>query len=531
MPMTQMPTGLILDRPALGGTPYWRWGRNVRSRMGQMETLGLFAPLRTAAGAQITLPGADRYRTIKAVPAPSVGQIVAASVNRVMALEFDPASTPGTGTCWASFNITPTALPSLADTVSDPGIGRVEIPPAWWFVEQEDIVVGGRANATADPVYVWDRATGTPMTAIPGSPTGAVGGGIIGRILVLLGCTSFTDPDPQRFMTVRWSDRYDFADWTPSDINLSGELQLEGGSRIMGGGVVGKGVVVWTDTRMAVLTETGDIDSVFARRYIDGGRGLMANRSWVEADGRVWWYDETRTLNVWDGGAPRQVPNPLRLGTIERLPDRAIGRAYMSCNPEFNEVVLWYDNTGGDDPNEALVYNYADEAWSTWALGRGACTHRVGAIRALGVDAANKVFQHDLDSSLVAPWLPEPMPTPIGRDPLQDAVEYSWSLQTNLIVTDNPEQEATAIARYLLDHLPSPAPGGVGDTFTVEITGYGDPSVTGVTHQDTQEIEMGQAFADFRVEGKAFQIRVFGTGKTVWRFGQTSMQRGKRSMR
>lgn len=523
MPMFTMPSGLMLDQPVLSPNPYWRWGVNVRSRMGMVETLGLFGPLRNAAGTHLQLPGANPHRSIKAIPSPAQGQMIAGSVTHVAALQFDPGSIPGTGTRWLIHPITPAGLPPINDTVSDPGVGRIELPPVWWWAEQEDIVVGARSNDTAGGVYVWNRAVASPMTALANAPKGAVGGGIVGRILVLLGAEGIATTGSGRVMTVRWSDRFDFTQWTPSDINVSGELQLEGGSRIMGGGVVAQGIVAWTDTRMALLTETGDPDSVFARRYIDGARGLMANRSWCEADGRVWWFDETRTLNVWDGGAPQQIENPLRLGTVERMTDRAVARAFMVPNPEANEITLWIGLTDPDNPDTALVYNIADKAWTVWRLPRRGWAPRVGAIRSIGVDHANRLWQHDLDAGMGEAWLPVDIPPVAGGfNPLADVATYSWKLESNLIVTEEPEQLAQRMTRHLMDHLPCPAPGHGTDKFRVTVRGYGEPRIDAETFDDWQDIDMGQVQADFRVGGKAIQLIVEGTGATVWRFGASS---------
>lgn len=533
MPLSDLPPGLNLDRPLLASGAYWRAGKNIRFRLGLPETLGLFGPVRDAAGVQQQMPNSPAIRTLFNSPSVSEGQVLAASASAVYAFDFDTGSTPGTGTCWARSDVTPAGLAAVNDVVSDPGVGRIEIPPTWWFADQEDVIVGGRANVTDDPVYAWDRDTGAVMTPLAGSPTGAVGGGIMGRILVLLGCTSFTDPDPQRYMTIRWSDRFNFEDWTPSDINVSGEMQLEGGSRIMGGGVVSQGILAWTDKRMALLTETGDPDSVFARRYIDGGRGLMANRSWAEADGVVWWYDETRTLNRWDGGRPSQVHNTLRLGTLERASDRDMARAYMVANQEFREVILWYPTTDNDICDQALVYNYDDDAWSLWALPRNAWAQRVGATRNWGVDDQGRVFQHDLDTSIVAPWLPDlddpvaKWPAPVGTPMLTDITPYDWFLQTNLVTTSEPTSEAYHLTRNLLDHIPSPSADHTGDTFTMTVTGFGDDSITAQPYNDAQTIVQGQTWGDFRVGGKAIQITARGTGcGTVWRFGQRAASLG-----
>lgn len=529
MPLMQMQSGLVLDRPALSPTPYWRAGSNIRSRDGNCETLGLFAPLRDGLGAQITLVGADIFRTIFTTPSPTEGQILIASASDVKLLDFDPLSTPGTGTRWKVSDRTPAALVPAADTITNPSVGRIEIPPVWWFSDTEDVVIGCRTNVIDEPCYAWDRTTGL-FTALAASPTGAVGGGIISRILVLLGCTSFTEPDPLRFMTIRWSDRFNFEDWTPSDINVSGELQLEGGSRIMGGGVVGKGVVAWTDKRMALLTETGDPDSVFARRYVDGGRGLMANRAWCEADGNVWWFDETRTLNVWDGGRPVQIVNPIRLATVERISDSDIARAYMVPNQEYGEIILWYPRTEAGEPDTGLVYSYLDKCWSLWHLPRTAWAARVGAIRNLGVTPTGQVFQHDLDTGLSAPWQPAPLSQlDVGARAVApaDTTPYDWFLQSNLVPQNDATKSTYHLTRYLLDHLPCPAQGHEDDSFTIEVRGYGDNTLLAPSFSDAQVIEMGQPSADFRVGGKAIMITAVGiANSTVWRFGMNDSSLG-----
>lgn len=532
MAMKTIPAGLVLDRPPLAPSTYWRTGSNIRFRQGLPETIGLFAPMRTGpgnGGGQLDFGTAEAMRTIFTTPSVTEGQILVASANAVNVLGFDVTSTAGTGTRWSKYDVTPAGLSAISDVVSDPSVGRVEVPPVWWFDDNEDVVVGGRTNVTGDPVYVWDRNTGAVLTELGGSPTGAVGGGIISRLLVLLGCTSFTEPDPRRYMTIRWSDRFNFEEWTPSDINVSGELQLEGGSRIMGGGVIGQGVIAWTDKRMALLTETGDPDSIFQRRYIDGGRGLMANRAWCEADGIVWWYDETRTLNVWDGGRPTQVANPLRAGTIERLTDAALARAYLVPNQEFGEIILWMPGTDADVPDTAMVYNYIDKAWSIWNMPRTAWAPRVGAIRNLGIDDQGLMYQHDLDTSLADPWLPDDAPplTTAQQLLLADTLPFDWHLRSNLITTDNPVSSSAHVTRQLLDNVPNPADPTDGDTFRLTITGYGETDITSTQHSDWQDIEQGQTEADFRVGGKMMQIEARGTQtRTVWRFGQSDQIAG-----
>jgi hypothetical protein len=553
--------GLRIDQPPVSPSAFWRLGYNIRFRLGNLETIGLFGPLPGPTGAQITLPGSDVYRTIFTTPSTVTGQILAGSTSRVSLLQFDPAaSTPGAPPRWAQFDVTPSPLPAASDVLTEPNSGRVEIPPVWWFADQDDTVVGSRTNVPGEPCYAWNRNSASRFAAIPlarnpadpefangwtgppgvggapaadpanpptPAPTGAVGGAIVNRILVLLGASSFTEPNPLRYMTVRWSDRFNFGQWTPSDVTISGELQLEGGSRIVGGGYSSFGVLAWTDRRLAVLTETFDPDSVFARRYIDGSRGLLANLAWCEADGVVWWLDETRTLNAYDGGRPRQIPSPLKAGTLERMADKETARVFMQANPEYNEVLAWFPSGPNVlNPDACVVFNYVENAWSYWRMDRSAWCPRFGVIPNLAISSDRKVWKHDLDVSLPGPWVDPlsgshaPGPLPRTTPPVAEVTPFDFLAVSNLIVAENVTTQVWRGNRIMMDHLPSPAIGAEGDTITLQAIGFGETSLTSAQMLDEQVFSQGQAAADFRVEGKALMLRIVGTNqKTVWRLG------------
>lgn len=527
------PPGLMMDMPNVTPKPFWSYGYNIRWRLGLLETLGLFGPVRDGAGAQLQLPAGDVWREAFVTPRSNQGQVLFGSASSLQVMHYDPSSTPATGTRWQLSDITPNPFAPAVDVVAQPSAGGVEIPPVWWFSDQDDVVVGQRAGLVGEPCYAWGRDPAAIAVPLAGSPTDAVGGGILNRILILLGCTSFSDPDPQRFMTIRWSDRYNFEEWTPSDITISGELQLEGGSRIVGGGVTGFGVIAWTDKRMALLTETGDINSVFARRYIDGSRGLLANRSWTEADGQVWWFDESRVLNVFDGGRPRQIQNPLKYASLERLNDAQIARAYLVANQEFGEIILHFPGAGSDECDNQLVYNYGEDKWSLWLLDRTGWGSRVGPIRNTGVSLDGRIWFHDLDTGIPDDYLQGPplqpgvnipgLPGGITGVPAVDVEPYSFLFGTSLMTMDDVTSSTWRMTRLLANYIPLPSD-GADDAFTVQVTGYGEAQVQNTTlMQDARLFSQGQTTADFRVSGKALQLAVYAIDvKTSYRFSNFS---------
>lgn len=548
MALVDLSLGIAVDRPMVAAVP-WVWsGYNIRVRAGKIETLGLYGALKDVNGDQITVMGSDVHRSLFTTPSITTGQIISASTSAVTLIEYDPTSTIATGTRWATYDITPAALSNAPDNITVPSAGRIEIPPVWWFDDQDDLVVGQRAGVADDVPYTWDRNRVNQFAPIVASrhpndpeypsppdvgpapdptptpvPFGAVGGGVINRVLVLLGASSFTDPDPERYMTIRWSDRFDYGQWTPSDITISGELQLEGGSRIVGGGITGFGVVAWTDTRMAILRETFDINSVFDRQYIDGGRGLLSNLAWCEVDGQVFWIDETRTLNVFDGGRPRQIINQNKYASIERASDAQAARIYLRSNQEFGEVILFYPTGDNEEVTAQLVYNYLHDCWYLWALSRSAWSQRFGVIPNLAVDANGAVWRHDLDVTLSPPWFPE-LPTAMSDPPsisttADDVEPLTFAFNTNLVVLDGPSYKSWRSMKLTLDYTPAAAEGAV-DSFDVRVRGFADPTLTSQDFEEEHPWPVEQVSQDYRVGGKALQVRVRGEGvKTVYRFG------------
>ena len=547
MPLVDLSLGVTNDRPPLSDQPFlWR-ANNIRVRAGYPETIGLIGPVRdydagggASFGTQINLPGAGIYRKIFHTPAAGIGQIIAGSNTNLTGLQADPAATPATGVRFETVDLTPVSLPAANDTVTSPSVGRVEIPPVWWFDDQDDLVVGARADVVGDGVYVWDRtfnpAGGDEFVALTPDPNplggaataipvGAVAGGIINRTLVLLGCSEENAGSPgtaepaTRFMTYRWCDKGAFGQWTSADTTSAGGDKLEGGSRIVGGGIVGFGVVIWTDKRMAVLRETFDTN-VFDRDYIDGGRGLLANNAWCEADGRVWWLDEHRTLNVYDGGRPRQIVNTNKVASVERLEDPQVSRIDLVANQEFGEIIISYPEGNSDNPDKQLVYNYIHDVWYPWSIARTAWTGRVGSLRSMTIDTNGDLFQHDLDVPLGPPWGDPITPTaPLADD---DVIEYSWSWSTNLISQPDPTLMSWESSRVVLDYIPQPVTAARNDTFTVSMTGYDATAVTSPVETDTQTFGGADNVSegDYRVGGKAIQVSASGTAqKTVWRFG------------
>lgn len=528
-------------------------GLNIRWRLGQLETLGLFGRLRNLAGEQLSVPLINNV-PVRAVYTSSFGggvQILAGSANAVWLIDVDPGSTTEGGNRYRVTQLGTGSLePSADDSLPSPSRKRTVIAPVWWFAEIDDVIIGQRAGVDESP-RAWDRESSSlfePLKAYAdeddlGDPTGeapkrAVAAGILGRILILLGAEQFGVDDPGNWrLSVRWSARRNFELWDPTiaidpvtgDANTSGGLLLDGGSRIMGGGLCSFGVVVWTDRNMAMLNETGQLATVIGRTYIDGARGLLANNAWCDADGQLWWLDENRVLNVFDGGRPRQIPNPMRRGTIDRVNETAAARIYIEPNPEFSEIIIWYPADESFECNRAMVYNYLEDAWSIWGLNRSAWAPRAGFQETVGVALGGQVFGHDLGPSCPSAYRPDAIPEALGPgtgcgdgdliasdlvEPIVGFVEFAP------MVLDGMGTLTHSSTRLTMDWLPSPAAGAESDTLDVTAFAFREISVRSQAFSEQQEWTQNDTRVDYRVGGRAVGIRVeFEDIKSVYRLG------------
>jgi hypothetical protein len=400
----------------------------------------------------------------------------------------------------------------------------------WWFSSTESEIIAGRSNFECQAISI-DRQT-AEITVIPNAPKGCVGGGITAGVLMFAGTESVGDTRPE--MLVRWSARrgdpsssgtedgpFGFEDWTPSDRNASGEFRLENGSRIIAAGDTIFGFIVWTDTAAFEITGRTDV-FIFAEAQISS-RGILAPRAWGVADDRVWWYDHTRTLNVYDGGRPRQIPCPLRNSELERVPDDDLERVSMSVDLENSEISLHYPDDDGH--MRELVYNYREQAWYVFALDRVNMTSANGPRPSVGMTGSGQLMFYDVREVLSefreASAAPAPAPGSGRFRPRDTPERFSFHIETNWLATESPAVQSFRARNVVLPHTFARGPSAhdEDDMIMLSVRGYGRLDLKEFPYVDTQLNSVGNMVYFLRVGGKAIQYVISGTDiRTFLRF-------------
>lgn len=490
------PPGYRTDLPPLSSEPFWFYGENIRFRMGIPETIGLYikAYSRTT-GDPVIFPEVEPTATLYG----DATFLMLGHGDEISALRWDTGARVDIPTPEAG------------------GSGR------WWFAATEEEILCGRSNFTGK-TYAVSRET-LAVTTLPNAPPGGMGGGIVAGIFVKAGTDGVAGDGAK--MVVRWSARrtdpsssggtggpFGFEDWTPSDLNASGEFLLDEGSEVRGGGSTQMGFVLWTDTRMILLAPRNDL-YVFTKSVV-ALRGLLTSHSWTESDGRVWWFDQTRTLNVFDGGGARQVLNPMRHVSTELIKDTDLDLCFMSSDAENGEIILHYPDKDGFF--REVVYNYLDDAWYTFALNRISMTDAHGDRPTVGIDATGQVYFYDIREALLPRitdpkqvsgiHLPRPFKDPRVFAPNVLPEQFSFFLMTNWIAPGDATLESWRTRNMVLPHTMSTMPDAPAptDKLKVSVQSYGKLDLNESPQIDTDERPVGQMLRELRAGGKAIQL-------------------------
>jgi hypothetical protein len=497
------PPGYRTDLPPVAPEPFWFYGENIRFRMGMPETIGLYIKAYARdTGEPVVFPAVEKTATLYG----DANFLMLGHGDQLTILRWDNG-------------VRVTVPTPLAG-----GYGR------WWFAATETEVICGRSNFNGK-TYVVNRGTLT-VTLLPNAPEGSMGGGIVAGILIQAGTDGFAGDSPK--MVVRWSARrtdpsssggpggpFGFEDWTPSDLNASGEFLLDEGSEIRGGASTQFGFMVWTDTRAILLAPRNDL-YVFTKSVVSL-RGILSSHAWVESDGRLWWFDQTRTLNFFDGGGGRQVMNPMRHVSTEIISDEDLDLCFMSSDIENGEVILHYPDKDGFF--RELVYNYMEDAWYSFALDRISMTDAHGDRPTIGLDQSGQVYFYGIREALLSSiTMPKNPPAPFHppvpfKDPRVFPVipsravpvlpePFSFFLMTNWIAPSDTTLESLRTRNIVVSHTTATIPGAEpgADQLYVAVQSYGKLDLAEDPVLDFDQRPMGQMLRELRAGGKVIQL-------------------------
>ena len=182
---------------------------------------------------------------------------------------------------------------------------------------------------------------------------------------------SSTTQDP---MFIRFSDQENFNVYQPTAINTAGTFRLDKGNEIIGA-VSGKDyTLVLTDTSAYAIQYVGP-PFTFSVRQVGTNCGLIGQNALSYSNGIVFWMSGEGGFFMFDGtvkSIPCEVEDFVFTTDGDNLGinQSANQLVYAEHNTLYNEINWFYAEFGSQQINRCVVYNYAENCWTTSSLAR-----------------------------------------------------------------------------------------------------------------------------------------------------------------
>ena len=186
--------------------------------------------------------------------------------------------------------------------------------------------------------------------------------------------TTIGDSTTQDPMFIRFSDQENFNVYQPTATNTAGTFRLDKGNEIIGA-VSGKDyTLVLTDTSAYVIQFVGP-PFTFSVRQVGTNCGLIGQNALSYSNGIVFWMSGEGGFFMFDGtvkSIPCEVEDFVFTTTGDNLGinQSANQLVYAEHNTLYNEINWFYPEFGSTQINRCVVYNYAENVWTTSSLAR-----------------------------------------------------------------------------------------------------------------------------------------------------------------
>ena len=186
--------------------------------------------------------------------------------------------------------------------------------------------------------------------------------------------TTIGDNTTQDPMFIRFSDQENFNEYQPTATNTAGTFRLDKGNEIIGA-VSGKDyTLVLTDSSAYVIQYVGP-PFTFSVRQVGTNCGLIGQNALSYSNGIVFWMSGEGGFFMFDGTV-KSIPCEVEDFVFTTTGDN-LGLNYSSSqlvyaehNTLYNEINWFYPAAGSEQINRCVVYNYAENLWTTSSLAR-----------------------------------------------------------------------------------------------------------------------------------------------------------------
>jgi hypothetical protein len=198
---------------------------------------------------------------------------------------------------------------------------------------------------------------------------------------------------------VAWASVGTTTDWTPTDINSAGDINLQTNGIAITGTRVGLQNLVWTTSDVHLVNFVGQ-PAIYAPTRIGTACGLIGPRAWAVAAtgagaGEAAYWMSSGGFFVYNGAV---IPLQCEVQDLlwRNINFTQAAKIYASTNTRFHEVIWFYPSAASLECDSYVIYNYKDNIWYYGNIARTTYIDRGATPDIFGVSPAGIIYRHEI---------------------------------------------------------------------------------------------------------------------------------------
>lgn len=198
------------------------------------------------------------------------------------------------------------------------------------------------------------------------------------------------DGNPRK---IRWSDRENISDWTPTKTNQSGDVELDTAGQAMLA-IRSRGqTLILTDLDAHALTYIGP-PYVYSTERVGTSCGAISRHAAAAAGGTVFWMGR-RGFYRFSGGQVEQIPCEVSEFLSSDINTAQVSKIHACAMSEFGEIWWFYVGNDTSECSSYVVYNYVANVWYVGKMPRAAMVDAGVFRNPIGIDNGGVLYDHE----------------------------------------------------------------------------------------------------------------------------------------
>lgn len=284
-------------------------------------------------------------------------------------------------------------------------------------------------------------------------------------------------------------------EWTTASNTTAREYVLSGGGRIVGAGVSGQFVLVWTSDRLFVGSFVGALNQPWRFDPVGEHCGLIGPNAFAIAGAQALWLAPDLQFRSYAmGGAVQIVPCPIRAELAQNLASAQGDKITAATVSLYDEVRFDYpDARDGNENSRYLALCLQDGSWSKGIMARSAFVDAGPQQDPVGVAPEGRVYWHERGRSA-------------------DGAAFAWFIES---ADQYLSEDQTMMVRGLWPDMARQA-GAAALHLKTRLKPQGESRSHG-----PYPLAPGATRVDLRASGRLFRVRLSGQGSpTAGRIGR-----------